>query len=344
MDLQERIDNYDEEHCWQYSIRLKNKQEDLIILTHELGVREDLIEKYTQLLTIDDFEFKHIRNENDKKEDGKDLTPMAPAEILQNQAEKDAAKAFIERHEWLGKLTIYTSDWFVAYHKGILAGVVLMGMPNAFSKLLGDNIECLEYLIKEWELDVDVISTKKIERLINRGACISWSPKGLASALIMYGIRWMVKNTRFRLFTAYSDPMAREIGTIYQACNFYYLGQKSGGTKKYKSEAGNMVSDRSFRTRSAYKRYAKKLGIKWDERWSKTMGLDWSLISKNIQTLLKEASKQALKEAVVVTFPSKGKYAYVLGRNKAETKILRKIFLENNKTLPYPKRDTNESE
>lgn len=338
MDFQERMDSYDEEHCWQYSIRLKNKQEDLMILAHRLGVRENLIEKYTQLLTIDDFEFKHITNEEDPN------VELTPAEIVKNQAEKDAAKAFIERHEWLGKLTIYTSDWFVAYHRGVLAGVVLMGMPNAFSKLLGDNIECLEYLIKEWKLDVDVVSTKKIERLINRGACISWSPKGLASALIMWAIRWMVKNTRFRLFTAYSDPMAREIGTIYQACNFYYLGQKAGGTKKYKGKSGNMVSDRSFRTRSAYKRYAKKLGIKWDERWSKTMGLNWNLIPEDVQAVLKEASKKALKEAEVVTFPSKGKYAYVLGKNKIETKILRKIFQENNKILPYPKRDSDEPE
>ena len=80
-------------------------------------------------------------------------------------------------------------------------------MPNAFSKLLGKN-------------------TNDLERLISRGACISWSPKNLGSAFLMWCLRWMVKNTDYRIFTAYSDPTARELGTIYQACNFYYLGQK----------------------------------------------------------------------------------------------------------------------
>lgn len=35
--------------------------------------------------------------------------------------------------------------------------------------------------------------------------------------------------------------------------------------------------------------------------------------------------------------PSKHKYAYVLGRDKRETKILRKTFEDKNKTFPYPK-------
>ena len=44
---------------------------------------------------------------------------------------------------------------------------------------------------------------------------------------------WMVKNTEFRLFEAYADPEAKELGTIYQACNFYYVGDNFGSDKLY---------------------------------------------------------------------------------------------------------------
>ena len=37
----------------------------------------------------------------------------------------------------------------------------------------------------------------------------------------------MVNNTQYRLFTAYSDPQALELGQIYTALNFYCLGQKA---------------------------------------------------------------------------------------------------------------------
>ena len=38
-----------------------------------------------------------------------------------------------------------------------------------------------------------------------------------------------------------------------------------------------------------------------------------------------------------VIFPNKHKYAFILGRDKRETKQLRKKFLELNKVYNYPK-------
>ena len=114
-------------------------------------------------------------------------------------------------------------------------------MPNAFSKLLGED-------------------TKDLERLISRGACISWSPKNLASSFVMWCIKWMVQNTQYRLFTAYSDPIAKELGTIYQATNFYYLGQKSGTTTRFINPyTGKVVSDRFFRQKTSL--FNRRFGI-----------------------------------------------------------------------------------
>ena len=166
--LKQRLEDYNKEHCWQYQIRIDNLEEDLIEI-------KDIVDYKT--LTTSDFVFKPI---------------------LENK-QKENAINFIKRHEWLGTMTQYTTHYFGAYYKDILAGVITFSVPNSFSKLLGEN-------------------THELERLISRGACISWSPKNLASKFLMWCIDYMVKNTPYRLFTAYSDPTAKELGTIYQPC------------------------------------------------------------------------------------------------------------------------------
>jgi hypothetical protein len=148
----------------------------------------------------------------------------------------------------------------------------------------------------------------------------------------------MVDNTQYRLFTAYSDPTAKEIGTIYQACNFYYLGQKSGTTTRYINPyTGKMVSDRFFRQKTAYRKYANELGIEWQKDWSHPTGMSWNNVPDDIEKQLRDFSKKKQAESQMIVFPSKHKYAYVLGRDKRETKFLRKKFETNIKTYSYPK-------
>jgi len=147
----ERFVWYNKDVCWQYDIRVKNMDDDLQLC----GLSKNDVSN----LRVSDFE---LRQENKT--------------IIYEEV-----KNFIHRNEWLGRMSLYPTHFFTARYKGILAGVVIMDMPSAFSKMLGDN-------------------TKKLERLISRGACISWSPKNLASSLISFAINWMVKNTPFRDF------------------------------------------------------------------------------------------------------------------------------------------------
>jgi ATP-dependent Lon protease len=269
---------YNKEHCWQYDVRLKNLEEDII--------NSGFTKEYIDSLSVKDFEYK----------------------VVVDKSERTKLKEFIERHEFLGNLSQYTTHWFGAYHKDILAGVTLLGG-----------------------------NTHKIERLISRGACISWSPKNLASSFLMWVINWMVKNSDYRLFTAYADPTAKELGTIYQACNFYYLGQKSGTTTRYINPyTDKIVSDRFFRTRSAYKKYAKELGIQWEKNWNNDQKMLWENIPDEIEKQLRNYSKIKQSESTKVEMPSKHKYAYVKGATKQETKRLRTLFEQLNKTYPYP--------
>lgn len=288
MSYEDNLANYSKDHCWQYDIRVRNREQDLL----DANLTEDQV----STLRIEDFTFKFV----------------------EDKEERERLRDFIKRHEWLGNLSQYTTHWFAAYYGDILAGVILMNMPNAFSKLLGEN-------------------TKDLERLISRGACISWSPKNLASSLLMWSIRWMVKNTQYRLFTAYSDPSAKELGTIYQACSFYYLGQTSGAKSRYVNPYTNkIVSDRFFRQKTSYRKFAKELGITWDKSWSHATGMSWENVPKDVEDKLRAYSKQKQLESKVVELPQKHKYAFVLGADKAETKKLRRLFSKN-KTYSYPK-------
>ena len=187
-----------------------------------------------------------------------------------------------------------------------------MATPNAFSYILGKD-------------------NRDLEKLISRGACISWAPKNLGSWLIMQSIHWMVKNTSFRAFSAYSDPEAKELGTIYQACNFWYMGQGSGTVKQYYDHAHperGWFSDRDFRKRSKYRMYAANLGISKEE-WEKYMGKyspNWKLVPKELKEAIKREERKYRNSCEVRFVPAKHKYVYILGKDKRETKKLHKLF------------------
>ena len=248
----------------------------------------------------------------------------APAE---NKELCKEVKEFIMRHEWLAKLPNRPTHRFTARLKknGTLAGTIIMATPNAFSNLLG----------KE--------NTNR-EKLISRGACISWSPKNLGSWLVMSSVRWMAENTDFRYFTAYSDPEAKELGTIYQACNFQYLGQTSGTDKQYLDpnhpEKG-WFSSREFRKKSKYYKYAEKVGIskeRW-KSWMKKYSPNWGVIPPEVKIAIKKQEEIYRKGCKSRKVPPKHKYVYILGKSKKETKKLKEAFIKNSPrkvSLSYP--------
>lgn len=226
-------------------------------------------------------------------------------------------KDFIIRYEWLGNIPNRPTHRFIARYNEIILGVVIMATPNAFSNILG-------------------VENKNLEKLIARGASMSLAPKYIGSALVMFSIRWMVENTSFRFFTCYSDPEAKELGTIYQACNFIYLGQKYGADKMYKDPSLPLkkpFSSREFRKVSYYKRYASELGVQWNALWATRGKMNWEMIPASIEQQLREKARNKHLECEVRDVPKKHKYLYVLGRDKRETKKLKRLFNENNPRL-----------
>ena len=273
------------------------------------GLEKDLKELgasrfQVRALRISDFEFRHV--------------PKEDKEACQN------IKEFVIRHEWLGKMPHHPTHRFMATYQGHLAGVIVMATPNNFSHLFG----------KE---------NKNKEKLISRGASISWSPQNLGSALLMFSIRWMAKNTGYRFFTGYSDTQAKELGTIYQACNFIYLGQKSGAKCKYldlNAPEKGWFTDRIFRKATSIKRYAHDLGIPWQREWEKRDKIHWDKMPPWIRSRLRERPLKHQSQCIKKKIPRKHKYIYILGKDKRETQKLRRQFKELNLSqvdISYPK-------
>lgn len=289
--LLKKIKEFKSPWCYQYQRRLDTLEEDKEIF----GWTDEDIKN----INLDEFEFSFIVTKEEKKE----------------------ATEFIKRYEWLGTVGSYPTHWFAARYKGILGGVIIMGMPNAFSKLLGEK-------------------TKDIERLIARGASASWTPMNLGSKFLMWCIKWMTNNTQYRLFTCYSDLQAKENGSIYQALNFYFLGAGSGTNVRCVNpyNPNKIMTDRAFRSKSFYKRYAKDLGIEWQKDWSNKQRMLWENIPNDVEKKLRDYSKEMFGKSEKIYFPSKYKYAFILGKDKRETKQLRNEFINKNKVYEYPKR------
>lgn len=260
---------------------------------------------------------KRLETESEDRSLGYNFDLQASDFSLQVEPMSKELSNFIARYEWLGN-TGWSIKWaFTARHEGKLAGVVLIANPTKPSNFVNNNREAL----------------------IQRGAAASWAPKNLNSRLVMFACKWMVANTDRRVFVAYSDPEAGEIGTIYQACNFRYLGASFGRKQSYVLESGKKVSARYFTRSSSMRKWARQLGITWDASWNKANGFqDLNAIPAHIKSILTAYARQQKANCVKVETQAKGKYMLVLGKDRKEQKLLNKEF-ESYKSEAYPKRE-----
>ena len=139
---------------------------------------------------------------------------------------------------------------------------------------------------------------------LSRGACVHWAHPHSASKLIGKSLQHL-KKEGYKYAVAFSDPEAGEIGTVYQATNWYYLG--FGNTKHYNLiyEDGKLfMNDRDFNKKYKF---------------------------KNLKSFLKINPNIKLK-----TIMPKARYIKLLG-NKKENREMFKVL--KNRIKPYPKRN-----
>ena len=200
----------------------------------------------------------------------------------------DTAKKIILKYEWLGTMGT-TQHHYGIFFNGVCAGVVCYGFFQAmqgYANFVGDKF-----------------AKKGIQ--LSRGACVYWAHEHSGSKLIASSLNEM-KKKGYKFAIAFSDPEAGEIGTIYQATNWYYLG--FGTTKHFNlvfNDGKLFMNDRDFN---------KKYGF------------------KNLKSFVND-NKNIKKKDVL----PKARYIKLLG-NKKENREMLKVL--EKRIFTYPKRNS----
>jgi hypothetical protein len=149
----------------------------------------------------------------------------------------DEAADIIVRYEWLRRMGSATTACYGLKIGGELIGAVCFGYWTY--------TQARTICIPHWKAGLDrteqrkLIDIEKREKTyisrtvcLMRGACVPWAPKNAASFLISHACRQAYLDHGWEIFVAYSDPRAGEIGTVYQASNWFCLGDNVGRTGK----------------------------------------------------------------------------------------------------------------
>jgi len=130
------------------------------------------------------------------------------------------ASAMVKKYEWLKCMPAITKYCYGIFWENVCGGVV------CFSP------EYIENLGRWDKYDY----TGKII-LLSRGVCLHWAHPHSGSKLIMSAIKMLPE--RYKVVTATVDDLAGEIGTIYQACNFHYVGSMRDSNPNVNSRKGD---------------------------------------------------------------------------------------------------------
>lgn len=197
----------------------------------------------------------------------------------------NSARPIIEEHEWLGNMPLPKS---CRYIYGLFFGYNLGG--------------CVVY-VEPSTRQFNALYPRQVVQL-NRGACVFWTPRNSASFLIGGTFKFLRK-AGVKLIVAYCTPEAGEVGTIYQALNFKFIGMTEP-SKMYLLD-GRWVSERTLADK---KKWAKSKDVRWQEAFE-------SLPSRD-------------------SLP-KFKYVLPIGTKRENTRILSDFGWETN--WHYPKRN-----
>lgn len=124
-------------------------------------------------------------------------------------ASRRLAEQIILKYEWLGTMAQ------TGYHYGIFFGAYCAGVCCVAAGAATGGVNAAS----EFGLNARDLGT------LARGACVHWAPPGTNSKLLAWTCRLLARSTHCRLLIAYSDTDAGEIGTVYQAANWVYIGR-----------------------------------------------------------------------------------------------------------------------
>jgi hypothetical protein len=169
--------------------------------------------------------YQRLVRERAAREDPRDgLESLAGCRVV--PINNTLAAEIILKYEWLGTMGRATACYGLVSDRSTYPND-----PNVEGReLLG--VACFGRGPGLYGGDVCGDTYRDLAVCLERGACVHWAPKNAASFLIRNAVRQAAHDHGWRIFYAYADPAAGEIGTVYQAANWHYLGQGPGRTSR----------------------------------------------------------------------------------------------------------------
>ena len=233
----------------------------------------------------------------------KDIDVSIDSAVIK-EVDRATCEKIILEYEWLGCMPAVVWYTYGIFFHGHCGGVVCYG-PE-YSENLGKISRETGRPGADWSKYG--FEGKMI--LLSRGACTHWAHPHSASKLIRRSMDLLPP--KYEVVTATVDPAAGEIGTIYQACGFYYVGSMREGNKNVNS------------------RHMDRDG--WDIN-----GKIWSARS------IRQACGSTKMVDVLARFPNAvkvrqhSKRRYFAFRGDKKTKLRHKMSIKH-LIMPYPKR------
>jgi hypothetical protein len=243
---------------------------------------------------------RHIRELYAEIEHREPLTSLKGATV--ERIARDEAATIILKYEWLRTLGSGVRAYYGLKLNGELLGAVCLGtMGGDIRKICGDDY-----------------ADKTV--CLMRGACAPHAPKDAASFLVRHACRQAFKDFGWCVFFAYSDSDAGEIGTVYQAVGWHFIGEGLGRPSgsyhtDYQSPDGKM-------TVSSYK-------LNHDKKRTFVRSLGWDESKGPMRPYLESLGWKPLKRY------GKKKWVWFEGPEKSVIKDACRY-----QPLPYPKRRT----
>jgi hypothetical protein len=147
---------------------------------------------------------------------------------------------FVENWHYSGNVNgLRISHVFGLFYDSNLIGAMIygpLGMANTWKKYADSEKEVIE---------------------LRRLCCIDNTPKNTESYFIGKTLRWLKKNTNYKVVVSYADTFHNHQGTIYKASNFEYGGLTAKG--RIIECDGRIYHDKCIRTYHVDKEGNKKL-------------------------------------------------------------------------------------
>jgi hypothetical protein len=132
------------------------------------------------------------------------------------EIDRKTCERIILEYEWLGCMPAIVWHMYGIFYDGNCGGVVCYGPEYS------ENLGKLTRESGKKGADWSKYGYENKMILLSRGACVHWAHPHSGSKLIRRSMELLPE--KYQVVTATTDEAAGEIGTIYQACGFYYVG------------------------------------------------------------------------------------------------------------------------